>query len=189
MVRMPVSRVTTINEPLLLLILSRDSTILFKAPEVESTPAKDRARNAIRRVLIMLSMPPRFNRLMMSLAAGPKLKPLVSIEVTNPLTRALNALVTEKCWMTTALNMAATDESSITGMVGFFHADPIRMIRRGMSSMTTFQVKACESALFISATLSKPRPPMDWTQRPATNMTIADTNREGTWSTTGASYV
>lgn len=98
MVRMPVSRVTTINEPVLLLILSRDSTILFKAPEAESTPAKERAQNAIRRVLIMLSMPPRFSRLVMSLAAGPKSKPLGSIEVSNPLTMALNALVTEKCW-------------------------------------------------------------------------------------------
>ena len=73
------------------------------------------------------------------------------------MTMALNALVTEKCWMTTALNMATADESSITGMVGFFHADPIKIIRRGMSSMTTFQVKACESVLFISATLSKLR--------------------------------
>ena len=31
----------------------------------------------------MLSMPPRFSRLVMSLAAGPKLKPLGSIEVSN----------------------------------------------------------------------------------------------------------
>ena len=31
----------------------------------------------------MLSMPPRFSRLVMSLAAGPKLKPLESIEVSN----------------------------------------------------------------------------------------------------------
>ena len=81
--------------------------------------------------------------------------------------------------MTTALNIATADESSMTGMVGFFHADPIRMIRRGISSMTTFQVKACESVLFISATLSKPRPPVDWTPRLAANMTIANTNRGG----------
>ena len=95
------------------------------------------------------------------------------------MTMVLNALVTEKCWMTTASNMATADESSITGMVGFFHADPIKIIRRGMSSMTTFQVKACESVLFIFATLSKLRPPVDWTPRPATNMTIATTNKEG----------
>ena len=45
---MPVSRVTTIYEPVLFLIFSRDSTILFKAPGAESTHAKDRVQNAIR---------------------------------------------------------------------------------------------------------------------------------------------
>ena len=130
---MPVSRVTIINEPVLFLIFSRDSTILFKAPGAESTPAKGRIHNAIRRV-IMLSMPPLFSRLVMSWAAGPKLESMGSIEVSNPLTMALNTLVKEKCWMTTALNMATTDESSMTGIVGFFHADPIRMIGRGIKA-------------------------------------------------------
>lgn len=133
LVRIPVSRVTTIYEPVLFLIFSRGSTILFKAPGAESTHAKDRVQNTIRRVII-LSMPPLFSRLVTSLAAGPKLKPLGSTEVSNPLTMALNALAKEKCWMTTALNMAATDESSMTGIVGFFHADPIRMIRRGIKA-------------------------------------------------------
>ena len=128
---MPVSRVTTIYEPVLFLIFSRGSTILFKAPGAESTHAKDRVQSTIRRVII-LSMPPLFSRLVTSLAAGPKLKPLGSTEVSNPLTMALNALAKEKCWMTTALSMAATDESSMTGIVGFFHTDPIRMIRRGI---------------------------------------------------------
>ena len=131
--RMLASRVTTINEPVLFLIFSRDSTILFKAPGAESTPAKDRVQNAIRRV-IMLSMPPLFSRLVTPLAAGPKLKPLGSTGVSNLLTMALNALAKEKCWMTTVLNMATTDESSMTGIVGFFQTDPIRMIRRGIKA-------------------------------------------------------
>ena len=45
--------------------------------------------------------------------------------------------------------------------------------------MSTFQVKACESVLFVSAALSKPLPPVEWTPQPATNIIIADTNREG----------
>lgn len=95
----------------------------------------------------MLYMLPRFSRLVISLAAGSKLKPFGSIEMSNPLT--------------TAPNMATTDESSMTEMVGFFPCRPNKddQIRMGISGMGTFQVKARESVLFISATLSKPLQP------------------------------
>lgn len=43
--------------------------------------------------------------------------------------------------------------------------------------MGTFQVKACESVLFVLAALSKPLP-VGWTPRSATNITIAATNKE-----------
>lgn len=116
-------------------------------------------QNAISRVLIMLYMLPRFSRLVISLAAGSKLKPFGSIEMSNPLT--------------TAPNMATTDESSMTEMVGFFPCRPNKddQIRMGISGMGTFQVKARESVLFISATLSKPLQPA----------------RRGWWSTIGDS--
>lgn len=45
--------------------------------------------------------------------------------------------------------------------------------------MGMFQVNACESVSFVSAALSKPLPPVDWVPRPAANIIIADTNREG----------
>ncbi|PXY89343.1 hypothetical protein DKK74_00170 [Bifidobacterium asteroides] len=45
--------------------------------------------------------------------------------------------------------------------------------------MSTFQVMACESVLFVSAALSKPLPPVDWTPWPATNIIIADTKQGG----------
>ena len=38
---------------------------------------------------------------------------------------------------------------------------------------------ACESVLFVSAALSKPLPPVDWTPWPATNIIIADTKQGG----------
>lgn len=45
--------------------------------------------------------------------------------------------------------------------------------------MGMFQVNACESVSCVSAALSKSLPPVEWTPRPATNIIIADTNREG----------
>ena len=45
--------------------------------------------------------------------------------------------------------------------------------------MGMFQVNVRESVSFISATLSKPLPPVDWTPRPATNVVIADTKQGG----------
>ena len=147
--------VAVIRAPVLFATLKIFSSTTSRQPARLMIPAKQKAQNTSRVVLIMPFMPPRFNSWVISEEQEAGSKPGRVIMLTlNPLTVADSTSFKATPWNSTPSTPATTVDSSMTGMVGFCSRDPASTMIMGSTSRK-FQWNMVSSWFSITDTVSE----------------------------------